>query len=228
MNEYIEAAMLEESWQKFLGVEFDKPYMQNLRSFLRAEKEKKKIIYPKSVEVFNAFSHTPFNKVKVVILGQDPYHGPGQAQGLCFSVPKGIVAPPSLVNIFKELKTDLGLAIPSHGCLIKWADQGVFLLNSVLTVEQGKPASHQAKGWEQFTDRVIGILNAECQGLVFLLWGAYAQRKGQFIDTAKHCVLKTSHPSPFSAQSGFMGCRHFSKTNAYLQSVGKTAIDWQI
>lgn len=228
MDEYIEVAMLAESWQKFLAPEFDKPYMQNLRAFLRAEKDKKKIIYPKSHEVFNAFQHTPFDKVKVVILGQDPYHGPGQAQGLCFSVPQGIVPPPSLVNIFKELKMDLGFTIPPHGCLVKWADQGVFLLNSVLTVEQSKPASHQGKGWEQFTDQVIGILNAECKNLVFLLWGAYAQRKGQFIDATKHCVLKTSHPSPFSAYSGFLGCRHFSKANAYLESIGKTPIDWQI
>lgn len=220
--------MLEESWQQVLGSEFDKPYMQQLRLFLRKEKDQKKIIYPKTADVFQAFALAPISEIKVVILGQDPYHGPGQAHGLCFSVQPGVRPPPSLVNIYKELQTDLGIPPATHGCLVDWAKQGVLLLNSVLTVERGCPASHQGQGWEQFTDRVIEILNEKIAGIVFLLWGSYAQRKGQFIHTDKHCVLKTSHPSPFSAHQGFLGCKHFSKTNQYLQSLQKTPIDWRL
>ncbi len=221
--------MLEDSWQQVLGTEFDKPYMQQLRLFLRHEKDLKKIIYPRTPDVFQAFALTPLSQVKVVILGQDPYHGPHQAHGLCFSVQPGVRPPPSLVNIYKELKSDIGIDIsPTQGCLVNWAKQGVLLLNSVLTVEQGRPASHQGQGWEQFTDRVIEILNEKMTGIVFLLWGSYAQRKGQFIHTDKHRVLKTTHPSPFSAHQGFLGCKHFSATNAYLQSIQKTPIDWQL
>lgn len=227
-KDYIERFMLEESWQQVLGTEFDKPYMQQLRLFLRSEKDQKKIIYPRTAEVFQAFALTPLTQVKVVILGQDPYHGAGQAHGLCFSVQPGVRPPPSLVNIYKELQSDLGIPPAQHGCLINWARQGVLLLNSVLTVEQGRAASHQGHGWEQFTDRVIEILNETLQGIVFLLWGSYAHRKGQFIHTDRHCVLKTTHPSPFSAHQGFLGCKHFSKTNDYLQSVQKTAIDWRL
>ncbi len=217
--------MLENSWQTVLEKEFEEPYMQELRAFLRKEKDQKKIVYPKSNEVFSAFALTPIDAVKVVILGQDPYHGPNQAHGLCFSVQDGIRLPPSLGNIYKELKADLGIEPAKSGCLTNWSKQGVLLLNSVLTVEQSKAASHQGKGWEKFTDKVISLLN-EREGIVFLLWGAYAQRKGQFIDTSRHCVLKTTHPSPFSAYQGFLGCRHFSKTNTYLESQHKTPIDW--
>lgn len=228
MFEFIEDATLEDSWHCALAQEFEKPYMQDLRSFLRHEKDLKKVIYPKSENVFNAFNLTPIDNVEVVILGQDPYHGPGQAHGLCFSVEPPVPPPPSLINIFKELNSDLGIPIPNHGCLENWAKQGVLLLNSVLTVERGKAASHQGKGWEQFTDRVIAFLNEQKSGLVFLLWGSYAQRKGQYIDTKKHAVLKTVHPSPLSAYQGFLGCKHFSKANAYLISQGKKPIDWRL
>ncbi len=227
-GEYITRSMLDESWQPVLGAEFEKPYMQKLRAFLRGEKDQKKIIYPKSSNVFHAFSATPFPLVKAIILGQDPYHGKGQAQGLCFSVPKGIPKPPSLVNIFKELQADLGIPPANHGCLEAWAAQGVLLLNSVLTVEQGRAASHQGQGWEIFTDKAIEVLNEQKTGLVFLLWGAYAQRKGQMIHTDKHLVLKAAHPSPFSAHQGFLGCKHFSLTNHYLERIGKTPIDWRV
>lgn len=219
--------MLESSWQATIGDEFQRPYMQSLREFLRKEKDDKKIIYPKTVNVFQAFNLTPFDNVKVVILGQDPYHGPNQAHGLCFSVQDGVRPPPSLVNIYKELQSDLGIPPAKTGCLTHWAEQGVLLLNSVLTVEQGKAASHQGRGWEEFTDKVIHVLN-ERSGLVFLLWGAYAQRKGHFIDAKRHCVLKAPHPSPFSAHTGFLGCKHFSKANDYLVSQGKTPIDWHV
>jgi uracil-DNA glycosylase len=228
MKEFIELSMLEKSWQAAVGGEFAKPYMQTLKTFLREEKDRKKVIYPKSANVFNAFHLTPFPQVKVVLLGQDPYHGKDQAHGLCFSVQPGIPLPPSLVNIYKELKSDLGIAIASTGCLVHWAEQGVLLLNSVLTVEEGRPASHQGKGWEQFTDRVIGILNEQKSNVVFLLWGAYAQKKGQFIDNNKHCVLKAAHPSPFSAYQGFFGCKHFSLTNTYLENHGLPPIDWRV
>jgi uracil-DNA glycosylase len=220
--------MLEPSWQQVLGEEFNKPYMQQLREFLRQEKDQKKVIYPKSVNIFQAFALTPIDAVKVVILGQDPYHGPDQAHGLCFSVQEGISLPPSLGNIYKELYTDLGISPVKNGCLIPWAKQGVLLLNSVLTVVRGQAASHQGKGWEIFTDKVIQTLNEQRTGLVFLLWGAYAQKKGQFIDTARHLVLKSPHPSPFSAHQGFLGCRHFSQTNQYLEQQKNLPIDWRI
>lgn len=220
--------MIEQSWMAVLGEEFEKPSMQQLRTFLREQKDQRKIIYPKTSDVFQAFALTPFDQVKVVLLGQDPYHGPNQAHGLCFSVQPGIKCPPSLVNMYKELKSDLGIPISGNGCLIPWAQQGVLLLNSVLTVESGRAGSHQGKGWELFTDRVIELLNTEKTGLVFLLWGAYAHRKGQLIDHQKHCVLQTTHPSPFSAHQGFLGSKPFSKTNAYLEARGQSPIDWQI
>lgn len=227
-KDYVDRSMLETSWQKVLGPEFDKPYMQQLRAFLRTEKDQKKIIYPKSAEVFHAFSLTPVDQVKVVILGQDPYHGSGQAHGLCFSVPEDKAPPPSLVNIYKELATDLGIPKARTGNLIPWAKQGVLLLNSVLTVEKSLAGSHQGKGWEQFTDRAITVLNEQTSHIVFLLWGAYAQRKGQLIDTKKHAVFKAPHPSPFSAHQGFLGCRHFSAANQYLEAHGKSPIDWRL
>lgn len=218
--------MLEDSWQAELGGEFEKPYMQQLRLFLRQEKDQRKVIYPKSPNIFEAFRLTPLPSVKVVILGQDPYHGPNQAHGLCFSVQPGVRLPPSLVNIYKELQADLGIPPALTGCLVNWAKQGVLLLNSVLTVEAGHAASHQGKGWELFTDRVIHMINEKMTAVVFLLWGAYAQRKGSFIDANRHCVLKAAHPSPFSAAHGFFGSRHFSATNRYLQENGKEPIDW--
>jgi uracil-DNA glycosylase len=220
--------MLEESWQPILGSEFEKPYMRDLRAFLRHEKDQKKVIYPKSANVFESFRLTPLPTLKVVILGQDPYHGPNQAHGLCFSVQPGVRLPPSLVNIYKELQADLQIPPSSNGCLVNWAKQGVLLLNSVLTVEAGRAASHQGRGWEQFTDKVINVINEGMSGVVFLLWGAYAQRKGQFIHSDKHCVLKAAHPSPFSAHQGFLGCRHFSATNQYLEKNGKIPIDWRV
>ncbi len=228
MYEFLKGMALEESWHRVLAQEFEKPYMQELRNFLRHEKDQKKVIYPKSENVFNAFNLTPFDNVEVVILGQDPYHGPSQAHGLCFSVQPPVPPPPSLVNIFKELNSDLGIKIPNHGSLENWAKQGVLLLNSVLTVQQGMAASHQGKGWEQFTDRVISILNEQKSGLVFLLWGSYAQKKGQYIDVKKHAVFKAPHPSPLSAYQGFFGCKHFSKANASLIAQGKKPIDWQL
>lgn len=227
-KDFIKRSMLAESWQGVLGPEFDKPYMQALRVFLRSEKDKKKIIYPNSANIFNAFSLTSFDNVEVVILGQDPYHGPNQAHGLCFSVQAGVAPPPSLLNIFKELQSDVSVNRPNHGSLESWAKQGVLLLNSVLTVEKGLAASHQGKGWEQFTDRTIAILNERKQGLVFILWGAYAQRKGAIIDPMKHCVLKSVHPSPLSATQGFFGSKPFSKANAYLSAQGKKPIDWTL
>lgn len=220
--------MLEDSWQAELGGEFEKPYMQQLRLFLRQEKDQRKVIYPKSPNIFEAFRLTPLPSVKVVILGQDPYHGPNQAHGLCFSVQPGVRLPPSLVNIYKELQADLGIPPALTGCLVNWAKQGVLLLNSVLTVEAGHAASHQGKGWELFTDRVIHMINEKMTAVVFLLWGAYAQRKGSFIDASRHCVLKAAHPSPFSAAHGFFGSRHFSATNRYLQENGKEPIDWGV
>jgi uracil-DNA glycosylase len=218
---------LEAGWLAHLQSEFDQPYMQSLRAFLRAEKDKGKIIYPKGNEFFAALNSTPIEAVKVVILGQDPYHGPGQAHGLCFSIREGVAPPPSLVNIFKEISSDLN--IPNdfpHGCLSNWAQHGVLLLNSVLSVEQNRAASHQGKGWETFTDRVIEVLSREREGCVFLLWGSYAQKKGSVIDSTKHLVLKAPHPSPLSSYRGFFGCKHFSACNEYLQNHGKTPIDW--
>ncbi len=215
------------SW-KTLACEKQQPYFQSILQFLKSEQAAGKKIYPASTDLFNAFKYTPLDQVKVVILGQDPYHGPDQAHGLCFSVKPGIAPPPSLKNIFQELKSDLGLPIPTHGCLEHWAKQGVFLLNTVLSVEASKPQSHAKIGWETFTDKVIHLLNDHGQGIVFLLWGAFAQQKGQIIDTTRHPVLKTVHPSPLSAHRGFLGCRHFSKTNQLLRDAGKAEIDWQL
>jgi len=218
---------LEAGWLAQLQDEFDQPYMQSLRAFLQSEKDQGKTIYPKGSEFFAALNSTPIDAVKVVILGQDPYHGPGQAHGLCFSVREGVAPPPSLVNIFKEISSDLN--IPNefpHGCLSNWARQGVLLLNSVLSVEQQQAASHQGKGWETFTDKIIEVLSREREGCVFLLWGSYAQKKGSVIDSNRHLVLKAPHPSPLSSYRGFFGCKHFSACNEYLQNHGKTPIDW--
>lgn len=215
-------------WLSLIGSEFDKDYMQSLRTFLRQEKAKKKHIYPKSNDIFKAFELTSPEKIKCVILGQDPYHGVGQAHGLCFSVKPGVRIPPSLINIYKELQQDLNIKPVKHGCLLSWAKQGVFLLNSVLTVEQGLAASHQGKGWETFTDEVILKLNQQPRPIVFVLWGAYAQKKGLVIDNTKHLVLKSVHPSPLSANRGFLGSRPFSKINAFLIETGQQPIDWQL
>lgn len=220
---------IEDSWKKVLSDEFEKPYFRELRHFLQQEKASGKIIYPPGSLIFNAFNSTPFDKVKVVVLGQDPYHGAGQAHGLCFSVQRGIKPPPSLVNIFKELKDDVpGFQIPEHGCLQKWTEQGIFLLNAILTVEANQPASHQKRGWEEFTNAVIQKLSKERSGLIFILWGAFAQQKTALIDETRHTVLKAAHPSPFSAYNGFFGCKHFSKTNEILTQKGEVTIDWQI
>lgn len=219
---------LEPTWLVPLAAEFEQPYMQQLRAFLQAEKQAGKRIFPAGRDMFSAFSHTPLDKVKVVILGQDPYHGVGQAHGLCFSVPPGVESPPSLQNIYKELQMELGLPIPSHGCLTAWARQGVLLLNSVLSVECARAASHQGRGWETFTDRVIQVINQQREGVVFMLWGSYAQRKGAIIDTARHCVLKAPHPSPLSAHRGFFGCGHFAAANRYLESRGERPVDWRL
>jgi len=221
---------MEPAWKSHLVGEFEKPYMRGLREFLRLEMARKKTIYPKGSEYFNAFNSTSLDKVKVVVLGQDPYHGPGQAHGLCFSVPHGVDIPPSLVNIFKEIQSDLGLSQGNfrHGHLKSWADQGVLLLNSVLTVEAGRAASHQGRGWELFTDRAIAILNENKNNVVFMLWGAYAQKKGAVIDETRHLVLRAPHPSPLSAHRGFLGCRHFSQANAYLVEHGLDPIDWRL
>lgn len=219
---------LHPSWLKAIGGEFDKPYMQSLRALLQAEKQAGKVIYPAGSNIFNAFNATPFDAAKVVILGQDPYHGPGQAHGLCFSVLPGVPLPPSLLNIFKEIQQDLGIPVPRQGCLQNWAEQGVLLLNATLTVEQGRAGSHQGKGWETFTDEAIMALNREREGLVFLLWGAYAQKKSALIDARKHLILKSPHPSPLSAHRGFFGSRHFSKTNEWLHGRGAAPIDWRV
>jgi uracil-DNA glycosylase len=219
---------LEPSWKARLLPEFSRPYMRDLREFLKKEIQARKIIYPRGVEYFAALDHTPFDKVKVIILGQDPYHGVNQAHGLCFSVRPRVEIPPSLQNIFIELKNDLGIEPPDHGHLVHWAEQGVLLLNATLTVEAGRAGSHQDRGWEKFTDAVIDVLNREREGLVFVLWGSYAQKKGAFIDAGKHLVLKGPHPSPLSAHRGFFGCGHFSKINGYLQAHGKEPIDWRL
>ncbi|MEV8520625.1 uracil-DNA glycosylase [Dyella marensis] len=219
---------LEPSWKERIGAYLERPEMQALAGFLRAEKQQGKVIFPPGPEIFAAFEHTPFDKVRVVILGQDPYHGPGQAHGLCFSVRPGVPPPPSLQNIFKEIQRDLGIAPPDHGCLTPWADRGVLLLNAVLTVERGLAASHQGKGWEGFTDAAIDALNREREGLVFLLWGSYAQRKGQLIDARRHCILRSVHPSPLSAHRGFLGCGHFSAANRYLEEHGQAPVDWSL
>jgi uracil-DNA glycosylase len=221
---------LEPGWLEQLAPEFDLPYMVSLRDFLVAEKAAGKVIYPEASEYFNALNSTPFESVKVVILGQDPYHGPSQAHGLCFSVRQGLPKPPSLKNIYKEIQSDLGFSSHefSHGCLQGWASQGVLLLNSVLTVEQNHAASHQGKGWEVFTDRVIEYLSKREKPCVFLLWGNYAQKKGVVIDQTKHKVLTAPHPSPLSAHRGFLGCKHFSQCNSLLEELGETAIDWRV
>lgn len=219
---------MEASWLAHLAPEFDRAYMQDLRAFLQAEKLAGKRIFPRGSELFNAFTHTPVDKVKVVILGQDPYHGEGQAHGLCFSVKPGTAVPPSLKNIYREIHEELDLPIPNHGHLTAWADQGVLLLNTVLSVECALAASHQGKGWETFTDRVIDVINRQREGVVFMLWGSYAQRKGAFIDSERHCVLKAPHPSPLSAYRGFFGCGHFRAANEYLQGRGETPIDWSL
>jgi len=219
---------LEPSWKARIGDYLQRPEMQSLSTFLRAQKQAGKHIYPPGPEIFAAFDHTAFDAVRVVILGQDPYHGAGQAHGLCFSVRPGVRVPPSLDNIFKEIQRDLGVARPGHGCLTAWADRGVLLLNSVLTVEEGRAGAHANRGWEGFTDAAIEALNRERENLVFLLWGAYAQRKGQLIDDNRHCVLRSVHPSPLSAHRGFIGCGHFSAANRYLESRGQPPIDWSL
>ncbi|HMU90937.1 MAG TPA: uracil-DNA glycosylase [Pseudomonadales bacterium] len=224
----LQRVRLEASWKARLGAEFDAPYMVALRQFLLEQKQQGKEIYPPGSEWFNSFELTPFDATRVVILGQDPYPGPGQAHGLCFSVRPGVEIPPSLHNIYQELASDLGIEPASHGCLESWARQGVLLLNSVLTVERGRPGAHQGRGWERFTDRVIELLNGHPRRLVFLLWGSQAQKKGEIIDPRRHCLLKAPHPSPLSAYRGFFGCRHFSKANDFLIGQGESAIDWRL
>ncbi|MFW1678485.1 uracil-DNA glycosylase [Pontibacter sp. JAM-7] len=216
------------SWQAELEAQLVQPYMQQLTQFLQQQKDQKKVIYPSAEQWFKALEMTPLPQVKVVILGQDPYHQPGQAHGLCFSVPVGARIPPSLINIYKELERDLGIERGTHGNLESWAKQGVLLLNSVLTVEQSQAASHQGQGWEQFTDAVIATVNAHCEHVVFLLWGSYAQKKGKVIDRQRHCVLQAPHPSPLSAHRGFIGCGHFSQANAYLKQHGCEPVSWQL
>ena len=218
-----------QSWHEAIGAEKEQVYFQQSLHSVKAERAAGTLVYPPAADVFNAFKATEFQQVKVVILGQDPYHGAGQAHGLSFSVQAGVAPPPSLVNIYKELADDIaGFQIPAHGCLQHWAEQGVLLLNTVLTVRAGQAHSHAALGWETFTDRVIAMLNQEREGLVFLLWGSHAQKKGAFIDRSRHCVLTAPHPSPLSAYRGFFGCKHFSQANAYLQQQGLAAIDWQV
>jgi uracil-DNA glycosylase len=219
---------LEPSWKARLEAQFASPHMAALRAFLRAEKAAGKTIYPPGPEIFAALDRTPFDAVKVVILGQDPYHGPGQAHGLCFSVRPGVPVPPSLQNIFAELQRDLGIARPDHGCLLPWARQGVLLLNAVLTVERGQAGSHHGKGWEAFTDAIVDALDREREHLVFLLWGSPAQAKGRRVDPRRHLVLRAPHPSPLSAHRGFIGCAHFSQANAYLEAHGLAPIDWRL
>ena len=218
---------IEESWKLVLQDEFSAPYFHDLTDFLREEKQKY-TVYPPGTQIFSAFNHTPFNRVKVVILGQDPYHGPGQAHGLCFSVPDGVAHPPSLANIFKEIRNDLGFPVPASGNLTRWAEQGVLLINAILTVRADTPTSHQNKGWELFTDAVIRNLSEKRKNLVFLLWGNYAQAKEKLIDDNRHFILKAAHPSPLSASRGFFGCRHFSETNKILSDLGLKEIDWRL
>ena len=219
---------LEPSWKARVGDYLQRDDMQALAAYLRQRKAAGARIYPPGAEIFAAFEATPFDAVKVVVLGQDPYHGPGQAHGLCFSVRPGVDVPPSLLNIYKQLERDTGFVRPDHGYLMDWARRGVLLLNSVLTVEAGQAGSHQGRGWEGFTDHVVDTLNREREGLVFLLWGSYAQKKGAVIDTGRHRVLKAPHPSPLSAHRGFLGCGHFSKANEYLARRGLGAIDWSL
>lgn len=226
MNE--DRIKLEPSWKEKVGDYLQRDDMHALSDFLRARKAAGARIYPPGPQIFAAFDATPFDKVEVVILGQDPYHGPGQAHGLCFSVLPGVPVPPSLDNMFKEIHRDLGIARPDHGYLMPWAQRGVLLLNAVLTVEDGRAGAHQGKGWEGFTDHVVDTLNREREGLVFMLWGSYAQAKGKVIDTRRHRVLKTTHPSPLSAHRGFLGCGHFSAANEYLSRRGAKPIDWSL
>lgn len=222
------AVRLEESWKHRLHPEFAKPYMVQLKAYLKEQYAKGKTIYPRGPEYFAALDLTPFDRTKVVILGQDPYHGPNQAHGLCFSVKPGIEPPPSLINMYKELQADLGIAPPDHGFLEPWARQGVLLLNAVLTVERGVAGSHAGKGWETFTDRIIAVLGEEREHLAFVLWGSYAQKKGQIIDRKRHLVLASPHPSPLSASRGFFGSRPFSRINQYLQQTGQEPVDWRL
>lgn len=219
---------IEASWKRELASEFAKDYFRDLKAFLLAEKHAGATVYPPGPLIFNAFNHTPFEAVKVVILGQDPYHGPGQAHGLSFSVQRGVRPPPSLQNMYKELHDDVGFVIPAHGNLEPWADQGVFLLNTSLTVRAGSPASHAGRGWEEFTTAAVRALSERRAGIVFMLWGRHAMAKRPLIDESRHLVLTAPHPSPFSAHSGFFGCRHFSRANAYLEARGDKPIDWQL
>lgn len=228
MNDDDRPIALDPSWLHHLEPEFQSAYMAKLRRFLLEEKRRGARIFPPGNLIFNALNSTPLDNVQVVILGQDPYHGPGQAHGLSFSVPRGVPVPPSLQNIYKELESDLGLAPPAHGDLSSWARQGVLLLNAVLTVEAHKAGSHQNQGWEQFTDRVVSVVNDNRVGVVFMLWGSYAQKKGAFIDRNRHLVLTAPHPSPLSVYRGFSGCRHFSQCNGYLQSNGRKPVDWRV
>ncbi len=218
---------LDASWMAHIGAEFEQPYMTKLKAFLLQEKEAGATVYPKGSEIFNALNTTSFDKVRVVILGQDPYHGPGQAMGLSFSVPKNVPPPPSLQNIYKEIEAEYGVKMPRTGDLTKWAEQGVLLLNATLTVRAANAGSHQNKGWEEFTDAIIRALNDQCEHIVFMLWGSYAQKKGAFIDRKKHFVLQSPHPSPLSAHRGFLGNGHFKKANEYLEKQGRKPIDWQ-
>ena len=219
---------LQAGWKALLGDWFERPDMQALAAFLRAEKAAGRRIYPPGREIFAALDHTPFERVRVVILGQDPYHGPGQAHGLCFSVRPGVPVPPSLANIYAELQRDIGFVPPDHGCLAPWAERGVLLLNAVLTVEAGRAGSHQGKGWEGFTDRVVQLLNERREGLVFMLWGSYAQAKGALLDGRRHLILKAPHPSPLSAHRGFIGCAHFSRCAEWLARRGEPLLDWAL
>ena len=216
---------IEKSWKEVLQTEFDKPYFENLVGFVKQEYASH-TIFPPAGQIFNAFNTCPFNNVKVVILGQDPYHGPRQAHGLCFSVNDGIQFPPSLQNIFKEINSDLGIPMPKSGNLTRWAEQGVLLLNATLTVRASQAGSHQGRGWEEFTDAVIKIISEKSENVVFILWGSYAIKKKALIDASKHCILTAPHPSPLSSYRGFFGCKHFSQTNTYLTSKGKTPIEW--
>ena len=228
MSEATDRLRMDASWKARLGGWFEREDMRALSAFLQARKAAGARIFPPGPEIFAAFDATPFDDVRVVVLGQDPYHGAGQAHGLCFSVRPGVRVPPSLDNIFKEIQRDLGIARPDHGCLLPWARRGVLLLNAVLTVEEGRAGSHQGKGWEGFTDHVVEVLDREREGLVFLLWGSYAQAKGRVIDTRRHRVLRSTHPSPLSAHRGFLGCGHFSAANEYLVRRGGKAMDWSL
>lgn len=218
-----------QTWSQLIAQEQQQPYLQQTLDFVEQERAAGKVIYPPASDVFNAFEYTPLNQVKVVMLGQDPYHGPNQAHGLCFSVLPGVKVPPSLRNMYKELTSDIeGFVTPDHGCLTSWAEQGVLMMNTVLTVEAGKAHSHAKLGWETFTDKVIQTVNEQCEGVVFLLWGAHAQKKGAAIDPNRHHILTAAHPSPLSAYRGFFGCQHFSKTNQLLEQQGKTPINWKV